>query len=175
MGNRINSSKVTVRSTLLKLISGFDEHFAGQTLVLNGVSGKPADFATRWQAYIAAEDAADVAKAAWLGKVDAAKQLAATVAPEVIAAHSFVRSVFGTASPALADFGMTARRVTDNRTVAEKTQAVEKALATRQVRHTMGPKQKAAIHGSVPAAPAAPALPSTAATPAVVKGGSGQS
>jgi hypothetical protein len=50
-------------------------------------------------------------------------------------------------------------------TVATKAEAVEKSHATRQARGTKGPRQKEAIHGTVPSTTPAPAP----ASPTVVK------
>ena len=59
---------------------------------------------------------------------------------------------FGGQLDTLADFGLTARakHVT---TPEEKLAATDKAKATREARHTMGSKQRAAIKGVVPATP----------------------
>ncbi len=73
--------------------------------------------------------------------------LAQGVEADVVAVHDCLRVAFGAASPTLADFGMTPRRNTDARTIAEKGDAIEKSLATRKARHTMGKKQKKALRG----------------------------
>jgi hypothetical protein len=71
----------------------------------------------------------------------------------------------------LADFALKARKPRTPLTPEQKAAAVAKAEATRAARHTMGPKQKAAIKGTVPATapatqPAAPApAPATPVTP----------
>ncbi|MGH7283652.1 MAG: hypothetical protein ACRELY_19165 [Polyangiaceae bacterium] len=82
------------------------------------------------------------------------------------AIKALVISQYGDASPVLAEFGFSPRKVA-TKTVAEKMLVVEKSLATRAARHTMGSKQKASIHGDVNA-PAAtpPTAPAIVATPA---------
>jgi hypothetical protein len=82
-----------------------------------------------------------------------------------------VQAAFGTDSNTLLDFGLTPVHKAV-RSVQEKVEAVAKSLATRDVRKTMGPRQKEAIHGTVPApvaptAPTAPTAPATPAAPAV--------
>jgi hypothetical protein len=63
---------------------------------------------------------------------------------------------------ALSDFGLTGRKTP---VVSPETRvaAANKAKATREARHTMGKKQKAAIKGTV--APTAPATTAPAPTP----------
>jgi hypothetical protein len=63
---------------------------------------------------------------------------------------SFLRALYGAGNEALADFGMTARPPRKP-TVPTKAAAVEKSAATRTARHTLGTRQKAAIHGAPPA------------------------
>jgi len=173
MSNK-NDSKVTFRTIIQQLLAGMDKHFAGKALTINGVSVKPDDLAAKWDAYLAAVADADATRALWLGKIDAANKLEPEIRAEVNAAHDFVRGTFGAASATLDDFGMTPRRpAAVKRTVASKAEAIEKSLATRVVRHTLGSKQKAALHASAPTA--TPAAPAAAATPTVVKPGSGQS
>jgi hypothetical protein len=74
----------------------------------------------------------------------------------------------------LADFGITPPKARTPLSADQKAAAVAKRKATRAIRHTLGPKQKKNIKGTVPAtapqnsAPPAttPATPSTATTPA---------
>ena len=61
-----------------------------------------------------------------------------------------VRGMYAGAPAILADFGQTPRKVTAL-TAQQKAEAALKRAATRVARHTMGPKQKAAIKGTVPA------------------------
>jgi hypothetical protein len=71
--------------------------------------------------------------------------------------------LYGARSQTLLDFGITPAKV-PVRTAASKVAAAAKGAATRLARHTMGTKQKAAIHGTVaPAAPVPPAAPAPAA------------
>ncbi len=157
-----NDSKTTIRTTLSKLLAGVDKHFNGQTLIINGVRVKAEDLDARWQAYLAAVTDADTARAQWLGKVDVVNNLAPGIRSDIVGVHDFVRVQVGPSSPTLDDFGMTPwRAATAQRTVAEKAQSIAKSLAARVVRHTLGSKQKAALHGSAPSAPATP----TAAKP----------
>ncbi len=145
---------------------------------LNGSSVKTEDFTAKLQGILSASDAADAAKAVWVAKLAAAREQSAAAEPDIVAAHSYVLAVFGAKSTTLADFGLPRRSTA--RTLAAKQQAVAKSLATRDARHTMGPRQKAAIHGTVPTAPApaapapvAPASSTAAPAPAPVAGKAG--
>jgi hypothetical protein len=88
--------------------------------------------------------------------------------PDVLAFEAIVRGTFGPSSQVLNDFGLKPRtpRV---KTPPVKVQATQKALATRTARHTLGTRQKAGIHGTVPAAPASGSPPAPA-TGGSVKG-----
>ncbi len=165
-----NKSKITLRTILGDLLSGIDKHFNGQSLIIKGVSVKSNDLEARWQTYLAAVTDADTARAAWLGKVDVVNKLLPGIRSDIVGVHDYVRVMFGPANPALADFGMSPERGVATRTVAEKAAAIGKSLATSFVRHTLGPKQMAALHGSAPTASPSP-VPAAPATPAVMKPG----
>jgi hypothetical protein len=131
------------------------------TIVLNGVSRTPADIAKVFQASI---DAADVTTAA---AADFHKAVADEKATNDTADATYrsLRAYVGKASPdVLSSFGFApaARQVPSAATVAG---AVEKRVATREARHTMGKRQKAGIKGTVATAPAAPAPAAGSTTP----------
>ena len=71
--------------------------------------------------------------------------------------------MFGGSIDTLATFGLEPRKTPATVPPVEKVVAVQKALATRKARNTMGPKQKAKIKGTVPAT--APATPPAAPSP----------
>jgi hypothetical protein len=75
--------------------------------------------------------------------------------------------MFSRSPDALADFGLTPRKARKALTPAELVRKAEKAKATREARHTMGKRQKLAIHGSAPVV-AVPTAPSP--TSSVVNG-----
>jgi hypothetical protein len=151
-------SKVTNKASIEKFLSGLNLHYAGQTLMLNGVPITVEALAAMAAAYFSALDDADAARTAWNSKLAAAKALAPPLQKAIVAGHNYVRAQFGVSSHTLEDFGLTPRS-TAPKTLAVQSGAVVKALATRQARHTMGTKQKAAIHGVVPAAAAAGSTP----------------
>ena len=75
-----------------------------------------------------------------------------------------IKVLLGPESPSLVDFGITPNKPRRASTLAEKTEAAAKGKATRVARHTMGPKQKAAIHGEVPEAGDGTATPEGTST-----------
>jgi hypothetical protein len=103
------------------------------------------------------------ARAAWLAlsKANAAKIAAANAM--IVGLHTCLRNMYGDSSPTLVDFGMKPKAV-KARTGAAKVTAAQKAAATRLARHTLGPRQKAAIKGAAPAPAPAPAGSGTGST-----------
>jgi hypothetical protein len=64
---------------------------------------------------------------------------------------AFVRSRFGSDPEALGDFDLAPRKARTPKTAEEKAVTVAKGKATREARHTMGPKAKQAIKGNISA------------------------
>jgi hypothetical protein len=91
-----------------------------------------------------------------------------TVKAAVICIRNYVASAFGDQSSQYASLGFAPRKVAQ-KSAESKAQAVNKLLATRAARHTMGKRQKAEIHGDV-SAPAS-AGSSSAATTGASAGG----
>jgi hypothetical protein len=89
----------------------------------------------------------------------------------VSALRQVVQGMYKQTPGTLADFGLKDRKVTKP-SVETLAAAAAKSKATRAARHTMGKKQKQAIHGNVASAapatpsPASPAQPTLPATPA---------
>jgi hypothetical protein len=90
-------------------------------------------------------------------------------APVLKAFKRIVQGMFSESPDVLATFGLEPVKV-GSTTIATKAAALDKTIATRKARHTMGPVQKKKIHGTPPGAitgsPAVTASVSTAATAA---------
>jgi hypothetical protein len=112
---------------------------------------------------IAAESAAEVARAAWQTKVKAARDERATTKALVAGVRESLKLRYAGAIDTLADFGLKPRKQPAVRTPEEKAQAAAKAKATRAARHTMGSKQKKSVKGTITTI--VPATPSTAKEP----------
>ena len=138
-----------------KIQAGVSKHIT-KNIVLNGTSLSPKDINGVLQSTMSAEDVCDALRMQLAEAVKAAK--AAEKSSKVLKAalKQYVLSHFGESNPAIVDFGYSPRKVAQ-KTVAEKYLTVEKQLATRAARHTMGSQQKAAIHGQVEA-PAQPVV-----------------
>jgi hypothetical protein len=164
----INRSNKPTRKDRLRLIaSGVQAHFpSGQMVLASQTFNLPTDLVNLIQADIAATDAADKARADWLAAVQVQTDSHQKVAPVLRALKRQVLAQFGdtqAASSVLADFGFTPQKVPAITAEAQAV-AVEKNRATRVARHTMGPKQKKLVTGTV--APAAPPPATPAPTPA---------
>jgi hypothetical protein len=169
MSNK-NLNKTTRAELIRKVQAGLSKHFPKGTLVLAGTSYTPAALQKLLQGDIDASDASTQARAQWLDAVKVAHSTAASIDPVLRAISAQVQSQHGEAANAetvLADFGYTPRRKVI-KTVAVKAAAAAKSLATREARHTMGPRQKAKVVGVVPSADAPPATASVVASPPAV-------
>lgn len=92
-------------------------------------------------------------------------ELHATIKAAVNCIRSYVAAMYGERSTQYASLGFDPRKEAQ-KTAKSKAQAVDKSLATRAARHTMGKKQRGDIFGEVPATPSASPAPVTA-TPVV--------
>jgi hypothetical protein len=153
-----NNNKTTRQARLRKLLEGMSQHLANVTsFTFAGVVYTPADLKKLIQADIDAADASVQAKANLSTAVQIEHNSHAKVNPVLRLFKFYVITLFGDAKDAsstLADFGLQPRKSTP-KTVATKAEAIVKTKATRTARHTSGPKQKAQVKGTAPAAPAA--------------------
>jgi len=134
-----------------KIQAGVSKHIT-KNIVLNGTSVSAKDINGVLQSTMSAEEACDALRLQLAEAVKAAKAAESSAKILKAALKQYVLSHFGESNPAIADFGYAPRKVAQ-KTVAEKYLTVEKQLATRAARHTMGSNQKAAIHGQVQAPP----------------------
>ena len=110
------------------------------------------------------------ARAAWQTAVQADRALEDKTKPFVAALRGSLLASFAGNIDALAKFGLLPRQKPVT-TPEVKVAAAAKAKATRAARHTMGPKEKAKIKGTVtPTAPAtsSPTAPAPSPTQPVV-------
>jgi hypothetical protein len=71
---------------------------------------------------------------------------------------SLLYVMYGSEPDILVELGLAPRRTPDMLSLEERTARVEKARATRAARHTMGRKQRLAIHGEIEGPPEPPPL-----------------
>ena len=167
-------TKVTLAQHVRDFIAGTQKHSPNGQLTLDGKTFTTQTLIQTLQSLGDALSMVDTAKAGWK---DALKNLAdvkAKVRPILGAYHSWVVATYGNAPAMLADFGITPPKARTPLSADQQVAAIAKREATRAARHTLGPKQKKNIKGTMPAtapqnnaSPAtAPATPSTATTPA---------
>ena len=121
-----------------------------QTVTVDGVVAAPEDVIAGVQKQIDAESALALAHGEYV-KALAARR--ATIAANKVlydGAKAIVLVMYKSASGVLAEFGLSPKKKTGPKDTATKKAAAEKGRATRALRHTMGPKQKAKIKGVVP-------------------------
>ncbi len=172
----MTSKKVTKTSLALRirgLIAGTQKHSPNGSLTLEGVTYAAAELVQVLQSLSDAIATADAARADWQQALKSMRDTHAKVGPLLQAYKSWLVATYGKAPAILADYGITPPKARTPQTTEQKTEAVAKRKATREARHTTGPKQKAKIKGTVPTpapaassttAPATPA-PATPSTP----------
>jgi hypothetical protein len=158
-------ARTTLRDRCRLAMAGIDKYLASEpTIPLGGFAKTPADAKRALQSTIDAADATQKARAVWIDSSAAEQSLHDSTTSMLNKLRSFVILKFGdNALGTLAEFGFqpSKRTVPD---VETKAAAADKSLATRAARHTMGPKQKAKIKGTV--AVTAPATTPAATAPA---------
>ena len=150
-------------AALGKLTSGLQKDQPNGTFVLGGTTYTTAAIVLVLQSMIAALNASVAARATYLG---VSAQSAALMKANRLLVRDLKQTlqiVYGQNIATLSDFGLAPRK-TAVVSPAAKVAAGIKAKATREARHTMGSKQKAAITGATPAA-------STSSSAPVVSGG----
>ncbi len=145
-------------------IAGIEKHFTSTpTLALAGTPTTPKDVIATLKAAIDAIDAAAAAEKAFHDATTAQHAAVAKGNAVVKALKILVTNQLGSAEGVLNNFGFQPpKRTTPDQ--AKKAAAVTKRAATRAARHTMGPRQKAPIKGTI-----ATASSNVAAAPAPVK------
>lgn len=141
-----------------KFLAGTSKYIT-KNIVLAGESVSEKDIANAIQASIDAEDACDELRGKLRVQLRASRAATRNAKQLTSSVKRYIITHYGENSPVLEEFGFSPRKVAQ-RTVAEKAQAVEKQLATRAARHTMGSRQKAEVHGDV-STPATPSVNGT--------------
>ena len=170
-------TKVTVSESVRGLIAGTQKHPPSGPLTLGGQPFTAQSLVQVLQDMGSALSAVDTAKASWKDALKNLDDVKAKVDPTLGAYRSWVLATYGNAPATLADFGLTPPKARTPMTVEQKAAAGAKREATRAARHTLGPKQKKLIKGTVAATPPtvgaaqapAPASASTASPAAPAK------
>jgi hypothetical protein len=155
-----------------QLVAGTKQHFStvGSLTFGNGTF-TPAQVEASLQTLIDLRTAVDDARSVTRAKIAAEAAQAPSLRSQMAAFVAFVKATFGNSPDALADFGLTPKKTRAPLTIGQRATAAARRAATRAARHTMGPKQKQQVKGTIttivtpPAAPApAPVAPSPVAS-----------
>jgi hypothetical protein len=179
-------NKPSVLTRFTRVQAGIDKHITGN-VTLGGVAYPPGGLKAVFAAAITAINAAEALRKQWTDAVLAAHQAQALAETLYELLRNFVIAQFGKqANAVLGDFGMPVPKPKAPRTAAEKAASAAKSKATREMRGTLGKKQKQKVKGTIEVpnpelsgnatttAPATPATaPVTGATPATNGAGSG--
>jgi hypothetical protein len=174
MGNTPKNNRIQQTAADQHLIDGFTDAASSITsLVIGSATVTTKDIVATLQSRIDARTTVEPARAPWQSAVQADRALEAKTKPFVAAVRASLLASFAGNIDTLAKFGLAPRQKPVT-TPEVKVAAAAKAKATRAARHTMGPKQKASVKGTVsPTAPAtdvptapAPSPTQPVATPA---------
>ncbi len=160
--------KQRFRQRLAKIIAGSYRPIT-KNIVLAGETQSAKTIESAMNDVTSADDTCDELHMKLEAATKVAKAARAKATVLTASLKKYVVAHFGESSPVLADFGFTPRKLAQ-KTVAEKFQTVEKQLATRAARHTMGSRQKSAIHGSIAPSPVPAPVVQPAPAPVVTNG-----
>ncbi len=143
-----NKTDRTARDQMI--IDAIAKHYSGSaTITLEGNDHKAKDLQAQFQAEVDAAKATQSAKTAYTQATLEEQTVTKQVTPLYKALRSYLIGLNGATSAIVADFGFTPKNTTVD--VATKAQAIEKRLATRKARGTLGKRQRLEITGTVPA------------------------
>jgi hypothetical protein len=171
MNIRKKKSKQNMIGQVQQLSAGIRQYLSGKVLTLAGKTVTAEQLLDGLDRYVAQLNSTDAAHASWIAEVRATEALETTeINPQIDALEHYLRGLFGSTSQTLVSFGLAPKRP-PSRTVAEKAETAAKSAATRVARHTLGPRQKASIHGAATPPAAEPTPPATPPAPAdAIKG-----
>jgi hypothetical protein len=151
------------------IVAGLANLLPNASLPVAGKLMTSQELQARVKAHVNVMKAARATRAKYTELVAQDHSLRVEMGPVLTDVRNYVAALYGEHSAEFASFGFKQRK-TPERTPATKVVAAEKMLATRLARHTMGPRQRSKIHGTVPAKPPADApvapQPANGTTPA---------
>jgi hypothetical protein len=128
------------------------------TFQSDGEAMTSAQFEAKLQAYVTAVQTTNSVRAQLHDAIVAEDNLLAAIKAATHGFFSYVIAQYGEASTTFSALGFTVKKLA-KKTAAVTAAAVEKSLATRAERHTLGKRQKASIHGTAATPPASTATP----------------
>jgi hypothetical protein len=151
MASKSKTNRMQMQTADQKLIGGLTEHASTvSSLVIAGTSYTTAAMIAVLQARVATGNAVTSTRATWQAAVQGDRDKHAQTQAFVSGLLQVLHVAFAGQIEALNDFGLVPHKPQPQRTPEQKALQTKKAAATRAARHTMGPKQKAAIKGKLP-------------------------
>ena len=148
-----------------QLVAGTKKHFSTvSSLAFGNGSFTPAQIEAFLQTLIDLRTAVEQAQSVAKAKIVAEAAQAPALRSQMAAYVAYVKATFGASPDVLADFGLKPKKARAPLTIAQLTAAAAKRAATRAARHTMGPKKKLSVKGTITTI----VTPPTAPTPAPV-------
>ena len=148
------------------LIDGLEKNQATlPSILIAGVPVPTTSIVTTLKSRIAARTATVTTRAAWQADVHAESAVVRQSATTVSRTKQALKLMFADQITTLAEFGLKPPKPRTPLTTEQKAAAKAKAKATREARHTAGPKQKAKLTGAT-VAPAPSPSPEPATAPA---------
>jgi hypothetical protein len=129
------------------LSHGITQHI-NAPVTLGNQAVTPQQMLAVFQAVAQTNTDLDAARSVAKAKLQARNTALAVARKLALALEAYLVVTYGKDNPVLADFGIVVQQALP-KTPEVKALAAAKAKATRAARHTMGPRQKAAIHGEV--------------------------
>ena len=142
----MKTSKSDTQSRDHKVLAAIGKYFAKRTLIVKGVTHTGKTLQGVFQRALDTADALDAARASAHSALQEQRNAEAEANAMYNALKATVAVSAGQDSTEYKEFGFTPRR-TAKKSAEAKAQAVIKLRETRAARHTMGPEQKAHIHG----------------------------
>jgi hypothetical protein len=143
-------NKETDMALAKQLIAGVKEHYStASSLTIGSQSYTPVQVEAFLQTLIDLRTAVDDAKSATKAKIMAEDAQAPTLRSQMAALVVIVKASFANSPDVLADFGLKPKKVRTPLTIDQMAAAAAKRAATRAARHTMGPKQKQKVSGTI--------------------------
>ena len=132
-----------------KMIDGITKHLGkGASITFDGKKYSAAEIVKLLSGRIAARAGVESAKALLAKAVAAQNEQSQETTPVVSGLRQVCALLYKSQPEVLADLGIATRKSRPAMTVEEKAATVAKGRATRKARGTLGPRQRAKIHGT---------------------------
>jgi hypothetical protein len=162
-----NKSILSVLKAETKLAAALPAELPNATFIVNGKKVTTDQAKALYESHVQLIGQIELAKAQLHQMVEQADAMLVETSAQTVSIRTYAEGVFGVGSTQCINLGFLPRKRAAP-SVPTRAKALAKSLATREVRHTMGKKQKEAIEAP-PSAPAAPTAPAMPAVPGVTK------